>query len=107
MKILRDDDDLEENEYLDEEDESPGIKPLTAEKALIQLEDEICITKIIMDDINLYCEEVKKALKDLVKKGKVPDESFGEKVFIGKMNHQATLNKLFEVLEFLVLESKQ
>jgi hypothetical protein len=51
------------------------------------LNEDIGLTEVIMNDLVTYCEEVKKALKELVKKGKVPNENFGEQIFVGRMNH--------------------
>jgi hypothetical protein len=40
-----------------------------------------------------------------VRKGKAPPEKVENYVFAGRMGHQATLEKLLELLEFVVLGS--
>jgi len=59
---------------------------------------------VILNDISLYDQHVKDALKSLVKKDKAP-ENVESYVFSGRTGHHASLEKLFELLEFVVLNS--
>jgi len=53
-----------------------------------------------------YDEEVKEVLKQLVRKNKPLPEKVENHVFVGRVGHHATLEKLLDILEFVVLTSE-
>jgi hypothetical protein len=74
-------------------------------KALCLLEEQIGLVSLILKDIELYDGQVKEALKQLVRKNKSPPEKVETQVFAGCTEHQLTLEKLLELLEFVILGS--
>jgi len=84
------------------DDDSGG---LSTKKAICVLEQQLGLVSVILGDITNYDSQVKEALKQLVRKGKSPPEKVESYVFAGRTEHQPTLEKLLEVLEFLVLNS--
>ena len=51
---------------------------LGAQQIVVLLEKEVGLTQVVMKGIESYYDEVKKALKELVRKNKAPSENFGE-----------------------------
>jgi hypothetical protein len=52
-----------------------------------------------------YYNQVKEHLKSLTLKNKVPVDKIENFIFAGRSSHQSTLDKLFEILEYIVLTS--
>ena len=78
---------------------------LTTQKVLEMINEQVNLVDTILSDIGHYDMAVKEALKQHVrKKGFAPEkvESF---VFSGRFEHKQTLEKLLELLEFVVLGS--
>jgi hypothetical protein len=79
---------------------------LTTQKALCLLEEQLGLVRLVLGVISHYDSQVKEALKQLVRKGKPPPEKIESHVFAGSAEHQPTLEKLLELLEFIVLGSE-
>ena len=60
---------------------------------------------LILKDIGHYDNQVKEALKQLYRKNKAAPEKVETHVFAGRTGHSPTLEKLLEMLEFVVLGS--
>lgn len=81
------------------------LASLTTKKALCLLEEQLGLVRVVLQVITHYDSQVKEALKQLVRKGKPPPEKVESHVFAGTAEHQPTLEKLLELLEFVVLGS--
>jgi len=80
---------------------------LSTRRAIELVEGQLGLVSTILDDITHYDSQVKEALKQLVRKNKAAPENVESYVFAGRTEHQLTLEKLLELLEFVVLGSDQ
>ena len=69
------------------------------------LEDKVGFVQLVLNAINLYDAHVKELLKELARKSKEIPGLVHDHVFHGRSSHQATLEKLLELFEFIVLTS--
>lgn len=92
------------NESADDADDDEPV--LGAQQIIVLLERKVGLTQVVMKGIESYYDEVKKALKELVRKNKAPSENFGEQTFAGRQPHQATIQKVLELLEYIVIGSR-
>lgn len=49
---------------------------------------------------------MKEAIKTLSQKNKVPLEKIENYIFVGRSNHLAIVEKLFEILEYIIITSE-
>jgi len=78
---------------------------LSSSQALELLEKQIGLVDIILQDITLYDQHVKEAMKGLIKKNINAPDNVENYIFSGRTGHHTSLAKLFELLEFVVLNS--
>ena len=78
---------------------------LSSQKAVEVLEGQVGFVQLVLNAINLYDAHVKESLKELARKSKEIPGQVQDHVFHGRAGHQATLEKLLELVEFIVLTS--
>jgi hypothetical protein len=85
-----------------QDDETEG---LTTEKALEVINEQMSLVDTVLVDVTHYDGQVKEALKQHVRKKGAPPDNVESYVFAGRTEHSQTLEKLLELLEFVVLGS--
>jgi len=72
-----------------------------------QLEDQVKIITVLIKNIIQYQDNVKEKLKQLTEKKKQLPEDVTEYVFVGKHEHEVSLSKMLDFLEYVVTVSNQ
>lgn len=74
-------------------------------RVIEMLEEQLRFVEIVVQGITLYDGKVKEALKSMARKNRVPPEKGESHIFYGRTSHHATLMKLLELLEFVIMNS--
>lgn len=84
-----------------------GDEGLSLPSLVSQLDDQVKIITVLIKNIIQYQDNVKEKLKQLTEKKKQLPEDVTECVFVGKHEHEVSLGKMLDFLEYVVTVSNQ